>query len=89
MPADRHVALDPLLAQASGLLLLHQNPSVAFLQRHLKIGFNRALGMMQSLEGVIVTAPDADGWRRMLLSGSRSSDDPLSRDYKLEEDSLS
>ena len=49
---------------------------VAFLQRHLKIGYNRALGLMQSLEGDIVTTPNADGWRRMLHSGNASPDDP-------------
>jgi DNA segregation ATPase FtsK/SpoIIIE-like protein len=85
MFADHPAALDPLLAQARELLLAHQNPSVAFLQRHLKIGYNRALGMMQSLEGDIVTAPNVDGWRRMLNSGNRPPGDPQSPDYKPED----
>ena len=74
---DQPAALDPLLAQARELLLAHQNPSAGFLQRHLKIGYNRAL----SLEGDIVTAPNADGWRRMLHSGNRSPSDPQSPGY--------
>ena len=81
MLIDQPAALDPLLAQARELLLAHQNPSAGFLQRHLKIGYNRALGLMQSLEGDIVTAPNADGWRRMLHSGSRSPSDPQSPGY--------
>ena len=85
MSADQPAALDPLLAQARELLLAQQNPSVSFLQRHLKIGFNRALGLMQSLEGDIVTAPNADGWRRMLHSGNMSPSDPQSQDYKPED----
>lgn len=85
MPVDQAVVFDPLRAQASELLLTHQNPSVAFLQRHLKIGYNRALRMMQSLEGDIVTAPRADDWRRMLHSGNLSPQDPQSPDYKPED----
>lgn len=85
MPVDPAAALDPLLIQARELLLAQQNPSVAFLQRHLKIGYNRALRMMQRLEGDIVTAPNADGWRRMLHSGNRSPCDPQSPDYKPED----
>ena len=78
---DQPAALDPLLAQARELLLAHQNPSAGFLQRHLKIGYYRALGLMQSLEADIVTAPNADGWRRMLRSGNRSPSDPQSPGY--------
>jgi DNA segregation ATPase FtsK/SpoIIIE-like protein len=68
MPIDQPVAPDPLLAQARELLIEQQTPSVAILQRHLKIGYSQALGLMQSLEGDVVTPPDADGWRRMLHS---------------------
>ena len=68
---------DELLAQARSVILLKQNPSVALLQRHLKIGYNRALSLMTMLEGDIVTAPDENGWRQMLDSGKRSPDDPL------------
>jgi DNA segregation ATPase FtsK/SpoIIIE-like protein len=80
MPADQPAALDPLLAKARELLLAHQNPSAGLLQRHLKIGFNRASGLMESLEGDIVSAPNADGWRRMLPSGNMSPSDPQSPD---------
>jgi len=85
MSVDQPAELDPLLAQARELLLANQNPSVALLQRHFKIGYNRALGLMQSLEGDIVTAPNADGWRRMLHTGNLSPQDPQSPDYKPED----
>ena len=85
MPADQPATLDPLLAKARELLLENQNPSVALLQRHLKIGYNHALALMQTLEGDIVTTPNADGWRRMLHSGNMSPSDPLSPHYKLED----
>ena len=86
MSADQPAAFDPLLSQARELLLAHQNPSVAFLQQHLKIGYNRALGLMQSLEGEVVTQPNADGWRRMVHSGMMSPADPQHPDYQAELD---
>ena len=85
MPVEQAAALDPLLTQARELLLAQQNPSAAFLQRHLKIGYNRALWLMHSLEGDILTAPNADGWRQMLHSGNLSPQDPQSPDYKSED----
>lgn len=68
---------DELRAQARSLVLGNQNPSIGFLQRQLKIGYNQALGLMQSLEGDIVSAKGPDGWRQMLETGARSPDDPL------------
>jgi DNA segregation ATPase FtsK/SpoIIIE-like protein len=84
MPIDQPIAPDPLLVQARELLLERQTPSVAFLQRHLKIGYSRAQGLMQCLEGDVVTPPNADGWRRMLHSGNLDPSDPQSPDYKSE-----
>ena len=75
MPADKpDLNLDPLLAQARQLIVDHQNPSVAFLQRHLRLGYQRALDLMQCLEGEVVTAPQSDGWRRMLHTNKESND---------------
>ena len=82
--AEQPATLDPLLVHARELLLSQQNPSAAFLQRQLKIGYNRALGLLQSLEGDIVTPPNTDGWRRMVHSGKRSPSDPQHPDYKPE-----
>ena len=82
MSVDQPVEIDSLLAHARELLLLHQNPSVGYLQRHLKIGYKRGQRLMQSLEGDVVTVQNDDGWRRMLLSGKMSPEDPQSPDYE-------
>lgn len=66
MPATNRPGADPLLPRARRLVLCHRLPSVALLQRHLLIGYRRALGLMQALEGDIVTPPDQDGLRRLL-----------------------
>lgn len=84
MTTNQLAMLGPLLTRARELVLDQQNPSISFLQRHLKIGYARALELMQSLEGDIVTAPNADGWRRMLHSGNISLSDPQSPDYEPE-----
>ena len=79
------IMTDQLLPKARKLILQQENPSVAFLQRNFMIGHSHALRLMQSLEGDIVTVPNADGWRRMLHSGNRSPSDPQSPDYKSDE----
>ena len=70
-----------LFSKARELIVQAENPSVAFLQRHLVIGHSLALRLMQSLERNVVTEPNADGWRRMLHSGNRSPSDPQSPDF--------
>jgi DNA segregation ATPase FtsK/SpoIIIE-like protein len=70
-------AIDPLLPVVRQLLVQFQNPSVAFLQRMLKLTFQRASGLMQQLEGDLVSAPDAAGWRHLLANGIRSPEAPL------------
>jgi ADP-ribosyl-[dinitrogen reductase] hydrolase len=67
---------DPLLPVARLLAIQNQNPSVAFLQRMLKLSYQRAEALMQGLEGTVVSAPDATGWRHLLASGIRSPDAP-------------
>jgi DNA segregation ATPase FtsK/SpoIIIE-like protein len=57
-----------LRAQARELIVQLQEPSVALLQRHFKLEYDSALQLMQSLEGDIVTAPNAEGWRQMLTT---------------------
>ena len=44
-----------------------RNPSVAAVQRHFRLGFQRAEGLMARLEGELVTPRDSRGWRRMLV----------------------
>ena len=79
MSIEPATAPDPLLPRARALLLAQQNPSVAFLQRMFKIGYQRATALMQSLEGDIVTPPDAQGWRRMMGTDNLTHDAPHHR----------
>lgn len=74
-----------LLSKARELIVQEENPSVAFLQRHLVVGHSHALRLMQSLEGDVVTKSNADGWRQMLHSGNRSPSDPQSPLYQSDE----
>lgn len=69
-------ANDPLLPVARLLIAQNKNPSAAFLQRMLKIGYQRAEGLMQALECDLVSTPDATGWRHLIASGARSPDAP-------------
>ncbi len=70
-----------LLYQARRLIVVTQNPSVSFLQRHLRLGFKLSTALMVKLQGDIVTAPDDEGWRRMLGTGVLSPDDPRSEQF--------
>ena len=65
-----------LLNQARQLILAEQNPSVAFLQRMLKLDYEKASDLLTMLQPTVVTAPDATGWRAMAGSGALSPDDP-------------
>lgn len=69
---------DPLRDAARQLVLETRNPSVAHLQRHLRLGYRRAAGLIAALEGELVTAMDENGSRRMLdFSGPLSGTSPV------------
>ena len=57
---------DPLTSLARQLILEHRDASIAFLQRHLRIGFTRAKALHATLEGTVVTLPSADGSRQVI-----------------------
>jgi DNA segregation ATPase FtsK/SpoIIIE-like protein len=86
---NTHPANDPLLPVARQLVVQHQNPSVAFLQRMLKLPYLRAGDLMQGLEGDLVSAPDAAGWRQLLANGNRSTDAPPALGHTAQETSNS
>ncbi len=58
--------LDPLYDDVKRLILETRNPSISLVQRHFKIGYQRALGLMSALEGDIVIAFHAEGRWKML-----------------------
>lgn len=63
-----------LLDQARQLVLKAKIPSVAFLQRHLKLEYKKALELLQMLEPDVVTPPDENGMRTLAGSGKGSPD---------------
>ena len=59
---------DALIPLARQLILEHRDASIAFLQRHLRIGFTRAKALHAALEGTVVTVPSANGSRQVIAT---------------------
>ncbi|KVT68884.1 DNA translocase FtsK [Burkholderia ubonensis] len=58
---------DPLYAQVEAFVIAEQKVSVSSVQRHFKIGYNRAARMIELLEAKgVVSAMDSDGHRTVL-----------------------
>lgn len=61
---------DPLYDKAVEILLTTRRASVSNLQRHLRIGYNRAASIMDAMERAgLVSAPEVNGNREILVSG--------------------
>jgi DNA segregation ATPase FtsK/SpoIIIE-like protein len=63
-PADSEEPSDELLPQAIDIVVATCNTSISFLQRQLKIGYNRAARLLEAMEASGVVGP-------MLPAGSR------------------
>lgn len=60
---------DPLFDQARELVITHRRASISFIQRHLRIGYNRAARLLEALEEhFVVTPADAEGNRQVNVS---------------------
>lgn len=59
--------LDSLYDTAKQLILDTKNPTISFLQRHLLIGYNRAVNLIQAMEGEIIASRDQSGRWKMLV----------------------
>ena len=60
---------DELFDQAAQFVISSRKTSISALQRHLRIGYNRAANLMQALEdGGIVSAAASDGKRQILAT---------------------
>jgi len=58
---------DALLEQARSLVITSQRASVSAIQRHLRIGYNRAARLLEALEAEgVVSAMNSDGVRTVL-----------------------
>ncbi len=59
---------DPLYDQAVEVVLRTRRPSISLVQRHLRIGYNRAARLVEAMERAgIVSPPEANGNRRVLV----------------------
>ena len=66
---------DPLLREAWKLIVQHNRPSVSFLQRKLRVGFNRASRIMDQLEDLgVVSPPEGPQGKRQILRTDYESD---------------
>ncbi|WP_290901735.1 DNA translocase FtsK [Aquabacterium sp.] len=67
---------DALLQRATIVVLTHRQASISLIQRHLKIGYSRALGLMGAMVRDNILSQDIkeDGYRAILLSDRDQSE---------------
>ena len=69
--------LDPLYESAKQLILDTKNPTISLVQRRMLIGYNRAVNLIQAMEGDIVTPRDQSGrWKMRVGETYDTSNDP-------------
>ena len=67
---------DALYDQAVGIVLKHRRASISFVQRHLRIGYNRAARLLESMEQAgLVSAMQSNGNREILSRAEAGQDD--------------
>ena len=59
---------DPMYDQAVGIVLQHRRASISLVQRHLRIGYNRAARLLEQMEkSGLVTSMSTNGNRDILV----------------------
>ncbi len=67
---------DPLYDQAVAIVLKTRRASISLVQRHLRIGYNRAARLIEQMERAgMVSAMQTNGNREVLVPASRRSDE--------------
>jgi len=69
------VESDPLYDQAVGVVLKHRRASISLVQRHLRIGYNRAARLLEQMENAgVVSAMQSNGNREILAPAGPAED---------------
>jgi S-DNA-T family DNA segregation ATPase FtsK/SpoIIIE len=59
---------DPMYDQAVGIVLKNRRASISLVQRHLRIGYNRAARLLEQMEqSGVVSAMQSNGNREILV----------------------
>ncbi|MFN4328184.1 MAG: DNA translocase FtsK [Limnobacter sp.] len=67
---------DALYDQAVAVVLKHRRASISFVQRHLRIGYNRAARLLESMESAgLVSAMQSNGNRDILVRSEAGQDE--------------
>jgi recombination associated protein RdgC len=68
-PAQPEDSEDDLYMEAAAIVIKNQRASISFVQRHLRIGYNRAARLIEDMENDgIVSTMDSSGSRKVLVT---------------------
>jgi DNA segregation ATPase FtsK/SpoIIIE, S-DNA-T family len=65
---------DPMYDQAVGIVLQHRKASISLVQRHLRIGYNRAARLLEQMENAGLVSSLASNGSREILVPARGAD---------------
>lgn len=72
VPSDRAIAPDPLYAQAVAIVMKNKKASISLVQRHLKLGYSRAAGLLHSMEQAgLISTHHVNGYRQILATATQ------------------
>ncbi|MDW3682980.1 DNA translocase FtsK [Cupriavidus sp. CV2] len=61
---------DPLYPQAVDIVQKNKRASISLVQRHLRIGYNRAASLLEQMEVASVVSPMTSNGSRRVLAGA-------------------
>lgn len=68
VPSGQTAAPDPLYAQAVAIVMNNNEASISLVQRHLRLGYTRAAGLLASMEQAGLISAYCVNGRRQILS---------------------
>jgi len=70
--ANSNAEADPMYDQAVEIVLKNRRPSISLVQRHLRIGYNRAARMIEAMEQAGLVSPMNAAGGREIIAPERS-----------------